>query len=324
MESLPMTMSEPSAPAPVKSLPFHYDGEASRFYLIYLKSIPLTLLTVGIYRFWFKTELRRYQASCYSLLGDRFEYTGTPMEMLRGFLIALPIFLLLTAPLYFIDPITSRVDDLLSMVLLYLAFVGQYAALRYRLSRMVWRGIRGRLRGSAFTYGGLVVIRYIGTAASLGFLAPMLDMAVWRYKVQHASFGEAPLAFDGSEKGLQKVNIWTILLFPFTLGLSRLWYKAALLNRQFDGTTFSNLRLGASYTGRKLLGLYGSNALLFICTLGLALPYIVHRNARFLAANVQFYSQGDADFGHVRQSEEQLGRSGEGLDQIFDADIGFG
>ena len=36
-----------------------------------------------------------------------------------------------------------------------LAFVGQYAGLRYKLSRTRWRGIRCGMAGSAWRYGGV-------------------------------------------------------------------------------------------------------------------------------------------------------------------------
>ena len=48
----------------------------------------LTIITLGIYRFWAKTKLRRYLWSVVEYDGDRFEYHGTAKELFLGFLIA--------------------------------------------------------------------------------------------------------------------------------------------------------------------------------------------------------------------------------------------
>ena len=50
-------------------------------------NLLLTIVTLGIYRFWAKTRIRRYLWSQTEFLGDRFEYTGTGKELLIGFLI---------------------------------------------------------------------------------------------------------------------------------------------------------------------------------------------------------------------------------------------
>ena len=57
-----------------------YDGTIGGLYWIFLKNVVLGLLTLTIYRFWGKTNLRRYAWSHTSLQGERFEYTGRGSE----------------------------------------------------------------------------------------------------------------------------------------------------------------------------------------------------------------------------------------------------
>src|SRR4051812_35134108 len=63
------------------------------FRICYVNLI-LTILTVGIYRFWAKTRLRRYTWRHVSVGGERFEYTGTGKELLKGFLKAVLVLFL--------------------------------------------------------------------------------------------------------------------------------------------------------------------------------------------------------------------------------------
>jgi uncharacterized membrane protein YjgN (DUF898 family) len=147
---------------------------------------------------------------------------------------------------------------------------------------------------------------------------------LWRYKIAHASFGEHPLTFDGTHSGLQGTNIITLLLMPFTLGISRSWYRAKLMNHQFGGTTFRNCRFASNYTGGAITKLYLVNLLLLVVTFGLAMPLVLHRNMKFLSDMLWINSTGAIDLHDVTQSTEQMSKTGEGLAQLFDADIGFG
>ena len=51
----------------------------------------LTLITLGIYRFWAKTNIRRFFWRNVSLLDDPLEYTGTGGELFVGFLIVIAV-----------------------------------------------------------------------------------------------------------------------------------------------------------------------------------------------------------------------------------------
>ena len=56
----------------------------------------LLAVTLGIYRFWLTTDMRRFLWSNTEIAGETLEYTGTARELLLGFLIAIAILI----PLY--------------------------------------------------------------------------------------------------------------------------------------------------------------------------------------------------------------------------------
>jgi len=56
-----------------------YSGRAMEIGRIALVNTVLTLLTVGIYRFWAKTRMRRYFVSRVSFLGDPLQQPPHPL-----------------------------------------------------------------------------------------------------------------------------------------------------------------------------------------------------------------------------------------------------
>ena len=154
----------PAEPDLTPSRPL-YDGRLGELYAIYLRHLVLMLLTLGWSRFWGRTRIRRYLWNHFAILGDRFEYRGRGRELLIGFLLAVlmlavwgGLMWLVWIYLFHEKPFASfGLFDIfwLSVALIGfpLAYVGQYAGLRYRLSRTRWRGIRCALAGSAWGYG---------------------------------------------------------------------------------------------------------------------------------------------------------------------------
>ena len=131
-------------------------GDGRAYWRLLIRGGVLLMFTLGIYRFWLTTDIRRFLWSNTELAGDGFEYTGTARELLIGFLMALAILV----PLYTVFFIIAlgggalgEMSGLLSFVLLTL--LGHYAvyrARRYRLTRTIFRGVRFHQTGSAWRY----------------------------------------------------------------------------------------------------------------------------------------------------------------------------
>src|SRR5437868_5951300 len=58
----------------------------------------LNVITLGIYRFWARTNVRRHIWSCVHINGEPLEYTGTGTELFLG---ALIVFAVLGLPIIF-------------------------------------------------------------------------------------------------------------------------------------------------------------------------------------------------------------------------------
>ena len=68
---------------------FAHHGSGGELFLIMLVNMVLKVITLGLYHFWAKTRVRRYLWSHSAYRDERFEYTGTGLDLLLGFLQAL-------------------------------------------------------------------------------------------------------------------------------------------------------------------------------------------------------------------------------------------
>lgn len=239
-----------------------YDGGTRELSRIVIGNALLGILTLGTYRFWGKTRLRSYLWRHIGIYGDRFEYTGRAMELLRGFLVALAVFvpfLVLVGALAASAQSDAARDAMQKLYLLALYLLIQFAvyrARRYRLSRTQWRGIRAGQSGSGAGYA-LRALGYLLLAViTFGLAYPVMRTRLQSYRLNHTWFGDRPFRFDA--RALALFPRWLVcwLLFLPTLGLSYFWYRAAEFRVFAAHTAYEDLRFESSISGRSLLSIY--------------------------------------------------------------------
>ncbi len=102
---------------------------------------------------------------------------------------------------------------------IYLPFLVVYGSLRYRVSRLRWRGIRGHLDGSALVYGLLGLMHTFLKVITAGFWIPLSDIMMTRFKLKKLFFGNQKASFDSPYKSLILVNLATIGACLYLVGL---------------------------------------------------------------------------------------------------------
>ena len=197
--------------ATVPDVPVHrleHDGRSGELFVIFLVNLALSILTLGIYRFWGRTRIRRYVWSQTSLLGEPLEYSGRGMELFLGFLFALVLIYGPLAGLWFgvdfelpepgEEASAAGLESLVFLMLIVLAatpvlmlfyYVALFAAYRYRIARTSWLGIRGGMEGSAWSYGFLGLGLGFLNVISLGWTKPWADSVVFKYRLSRTWFG---------------------------------------------------------------------------------------------------------------------------------------
>lgn len=207
--------------AAAPSQQFAYDGRLGELFGIFFVNLLLSIVTLGFYRFWAKTRMRRYIWSRVSLDGDAFEYTGTGGELFIGFLIVVGIFFAATVLKSVIDlssppdsPLPLIAGLLFALVVVYLVFVARYAAQRYRLTRTLWRGIRGGMTGSAWAWGFKAMALGVLAAITFGFAGPWVQMRLLDDRLNNSYFGDAKASIHSSS---------VPLYIAFLIGIAITW-----------------------------------------------------------------------------------------------------
>jgi len=193
-----------------------------------IKNKIFSFLTLGIYRFWAKTHVRRILWDGVTIRNDRLEYLGRAKELFIGFLIAMiilmPIMLaagLITDLLAVAGPDPLVIGQIMNFVFLYFFWqFARYRLWRYRLSRTSWRGIRFFLTGSGFKYALFVLLWTVATIVSLGWAYPWLQAFRLNYQLNNTQFGDTWFTYQGTAKGLFQIYWPAILVTQAVLGIS--------------------------------------------------------------------------------------------------------
>lgn len=170
----------------------------------------LGLVTLTIYRFWAKTNVRKHIWGCVHINGEPLEYTGKGGELFMGALIVFGLFILPYVVLISALQITLGPEhpaiyvSQIAFVLIYFALWGAalYRARRYQLSRTLWRGIRGSLEGSSLTYSLMYFLSYFASAFSFGWATPRMNFLLQKRMVGDMKFGNLPFCFAGRSRPL--------------------------------------------------------------------------------------------------------------------------
>src|SRR5262249_59455262 len=66
-------------------------GQRWSYWRLLIRGAALLIITLGIYRFWLATDVRRFLWSNTEIAGEALEYTGAALELLLGFLVAIAL-----------------------------------------------------------------------------------------------------------------------------------------------------------------------------------------------------------------------------------------
>lgn len=286
-------MSSVPQPPPLATKLVSFSGDRAAFSQLVRRGALLELVTVGFYRFWLATDIRRHLWSNTAFDGDAAEYTGRGKELLIGFLFALAILVPIYLAYFLIGLEVERFKAFASFPLfLFFYLFGQFAiyrARRYRLTRTVWRGVRFWMDGSGWAYAGRAALWGLMMIPTLGLILPWREAALERYKMQHCHYGDLQGSFVGTGKEFFKrgwwlwllvvVVIFNIAIFPFVgvkfrpypvtkfaplLSLAGFVsmpfiygaFKAVEWRWWISGIRFGEVRFEASLARRALMGLY--------------------------------------------------------------------
>lgn len=204
---------------------FAFHGSWREFAPIAFTNLALTIVTLGLYSFWARTRVRRYLWSSTRFIDDRLEWTGTGLELFVGYILAFVlVFLPFGAINLVIQGVVMRGHPgaavtmviVLYLLILYMIGIAIFRALRYRLSRTFWHGIRGGSDDQGLGFGWQYLWRTIVGSLAAGLLIPWSMTSLWNERWNKMSFG--PMRFEANaEAGPIILRFLLFYLVPIIL-----------------------------------------------------------------------------------------------------------
>jgi len=344
---------------------FTFEGSWREFAPIALTNLLLTIVTLGFYRFWATTRERRYLWGKTQFIDDRLEWTGTGKELFIGFLLVAVLF---AVPLLFLQfglqamilqgyvGAAALVGLSLYLFLLYLFGLARFRALRYRLSRTEWHGIRGGSDDQGFAYGVSAIWKPIVGTMLFGLLIPWSMVQLWNERWNKMSFGPHPFTSGGeagplmarfllfyllpvvgcvgllgagiagaasgavstesSPEAMSGMFILGIIATYLVLGVVALAFYAAFFREAVGNLTLTELEFQFTARTADWIKLILGNVGLVVVTLGVGLAFVGYRNWSFFIRHLE--ASGEVDLVALTQSATKTPGQGEGLLDAFD------
>lgn len=246
-----------------------YTGRKGPIFRLALANGLLTVLTLGIYRFWAKTRVRKFVWSSVDLAGERLEYTGTGLEKFLGFLVAVVVLavylgliqiVLFYFGLHFIFEPRTPAEVVSQMAVFYisafallpLVLFARYRSRRYIMARTRFLGIRFGMEKNAWGYVWRAIAHGALTVLTLGILLPRQTFWLEKYKTDRTWYGDQRFVQGGKWTALygamRHLLIGGAIAFvvPIVLGVGLAWRQtgkdtavAAIMAAMFLGLVWA-------------------------------------------------------------------------------------
>jgi uncharacterized membrane protein YjgN (DUF898 family) len=306
--------------------PIEFRGRGSELFVIHFVNGLLNLFTLGVWYAWGRVRELRFLIGSTWVAGDPMSFHGRGGELFRGVLIAFFAFIV---PLYALFVVASRLTGALSALLMLAAFLGfgllvafaSVGALRYRLPRTEWRGIRFGFDGNRLEFLGGFVWRAALVAITLGFYHPIYSCWRRKWMLSHTRFGTEFFDCDAEPALLYRPFAVCWLLSVVTFGLSWAWYQGYLQGFLWNRSRLGSSRFTSTMTGGGWLKFQLVNALLMLGTFGMAASWIITRTHSFFFSHLTL--DGALDLAAIKQRLQTTSGIGEGALDVLDLDSGL-
>lgn len=343
---------------------FEFEGTWQEFAPIAFTNLLLTIVTLGIYRFWATARERRYLWSRSRFIDERLEWSGTGMELFIGFLIVMVLFVLPFTILNFVlqgaifqdEPWIAGILFIgMLLFIFYLTGVARFRALRYRLARTRWHGIRGGSDDPGLTFGLSYMWKTFVGYLPVGLLVPWSMTSLWNERWSKMSFGPfqfesdadpgavfaryllfylspiifflaaIPLTFAGVASGFDGEApgagfIVAILAFTFIfyfgLGLIAVAFYAKFYREAVGATRLGDLQFHFGASTMDWIKLLLGDVALVVLTLGIGWIFLSYRHWKFFITHLE--ASGEVRLDELTQSTTTTSKHGEGLLDAFD------
>jgi uncharacterized membrane protein YjgN (DUF898 family) len=343
-----------------KQYPMQFTGRGGEYFVIWIVNIALTLVTLGIYSAWAKVRTLRWFYGHTLLDNQVFSYLASPMQILKGRLIALAALVAYYAATYFAPS--------LAILLLLALFIAMpwivVTSLRFRARMSAYRGLRFDFTGKLGEAAVIYVLLPLLILPTLGLILPYMAYRQIKFIANNTMYGQTAASYQGTLKPFWGVYLlaFVLMLLPLAvvaygfvqiiqlraaglpaeaagaasagnIGLGLLFFylmlpvigamiMARTANLLYNAATLGPVGFQSNQRARDLIWIYLSNLVLIALTLGLFIPWAKVRLARYRAGRLTI--TGPEDLGQFAAGQHQASTAtGSEMADLFDLNIGL-
>lgn len=304
-------------------------GKGGELLGLLLTNWLLNIVTIGFYYPWARVKTIKFYWRNTLINDTPFEFTGTGKEIFRAYiklLIVAILFYSLLAYAKFTKNINLQVSVFMLAGLSILAIIplAVHGALRYRAARTTWRGIHMGYRGERWQLYTDFVVGYLLTVLTFGIYSSWFISRLRTYIIENLRFGNLKFEYTGNGFDLFIIQIKGTVLSFLTLGIYWFWYRKEWMeyfaNNVIVKQGDNRYPLNGNYSGSSIFGLYFTNLLILIFTLGIGTPWVIIRTYQYLIENIEI--PAEIDFDTINQTEDEyIDATGEYIADMFDLGI---
>lgn len=176
--------------------PIVFTGNGTEYAKIYFVNLALSILTLGIYSAWAKVRNKRYFYGNTLLAQSSFEYHASPMQILKGRLLVVGLFVLYNI-------LAGSAPALAGIFFLFLLAALPWLILKatqFNMRNSSYRQVRFDFKGDMGEMFGLYVILPIAAVFTLWLAYPYVAYKQKSYLANRTYYGQSAFSFSGSSK----------------------------------------------------------------------------------------------------------------------------
>ena len=197
----------------LKPVTLEFNGKAGEYFRVWIVNVLLSIITLGIYSAWAKVRNKQYFYGNTILDGSPFEYTASPMAILKGRIIVVAVLVTVSILSQFFPLANIIFFAIFFLITPWLVMRSMMFNARYTSYRNLNFSFERNLMDAVKTFIGLTLLMIV----TLGLAYPLLIHGIQKYRVDNHGFGQYMFHFKSSIKAFYKYHAIGLLMVILTV-----------------------------------------------------------------------------------------------------------